>query len=492
MPSVDPAAVARRVAKRGFNVSPAAASELAAAPDTTAAIDATIEALPDDAVAITATDLPNEWPTGNDPSSSTGNRQTVPPSRVNAPHETEGGDRTIAVAGDVTGASTGTGEYGDFITLFRDRYERLSSVLTGRVSHRSARSLANARGGSEVGMIGMVNEIRSTRNGHWLIELEDTTGAFPTLVLGDAEIAELVPTLLYDEVIGVSGRLSDDAGMLFVESIHFPDVPRTNTPSTADRPVEAALISDVHVGSKEFLTDAWDAFAAWLHTEEASRIEYLLIAGDMVEGVGVYPGQDSDLAIIDIYEQYERFSEELKKVPGDLEVIMIPGNHDAVRLAEPQPGFADDITEMLAAHDPTVVANPSTVTIESVDILLYHGASLDTVIAEIPHEGVNYETPHRVMMQLLKKRHLAPSYGGGIRIAPEERDYLVIDSIPDVFHAGHVHTMGVGTYNGVRVVNSGCWQAQTDYQRRNNLEPTPGRAPILDLSTLDITIRKFV
>ena len=492
MTAADPAEVARRLAKRGYNVTPAAAKALAAAPDTTAAIDAAVAQVPADTLAIDEGDLPRDWAESDDPTFSPGNQQTVSDSTELSPLEMKGSDRTISVVGDVTGASTGTGDYGDFISLFRDRHQRLSAMLNGRVSHRSARSLANGRGGSEVGMIGMVNEIRSTRNGHWLIELEDTTGAFPTLVLADAEIAELVPTLLHDEVIGVAGRLSDDSGMLFVESIHFPDVPRTNTPSTADRHVEAALISDVHVGSKEFLADAWNSFTEWLHSDEAQRIEYLLIAGDMVEGVGVYPGQDSDLAIIDIYEQYEAFAEELKKIPGDLDVIMIPGNHDAVRLAEPQPGFADDIRDIMAVHDPTIVANPSMVTIESVDILLYHGASLDTVIAETPRDEVRYEKPHRVMTQLLKKRHLAPSYGGGIRIAPEERDYLVIDSIPDVFHAGHVHTLGVGTYNGVRVLNSGCWQAQTDYQRRNNLDPVPGRAPILNLETLDITIRKFV
>jgi len=36
----------------------------------------------------------------------------------------------------MTGRSTGTGEYRDFVATFRDRYERLSSKLRGRVTHR--------------------------------------------------------------------------------------------------------------------------------------------------------------------------------------------------------------------------------------------------------------------------------------------------------------------------------------------------------------------
>ena len=40
-------------------------------------------------------------------------------------------------------------------------------------------------------------------------------------------------------------------------------------------------------------------------------------------------------------------------------------------------------------------------------------------------------------------------------------------------------------------VNSGCWQAQTDFQKSVNIDPDAGYAPILDLDTLDMTVRKF-
>ena len=429
-----------------------------------------------------------------------------------SPHETEGSPSTerkemaaepakkqaqirtptpADITGDITGRSTGTGEYSQFVTTFRDRYEQLSKLLRGRVNHRPATAIAEMPGGSDAEMIGLVNDIRSTASGHWLIELEDTTGTFPALVMKDRPIAELVDELLLDECIAVQGTLADDSGILFADSIHFPDVPRTFRPSTADRHVQAALISDVHVGSQEFMADAWNRFAEWLHTPEAEHVEYLLIAGDMVEGVGVYPNQDEELDIVDIFDQYEAFSEHLKAVPGDMEIVMIPGNHDAVRLAEPQPGFDEELRNIMSAHNPRITGNPSLVTIEGVSVLMYHGVSLDEVIAEHPEEKASYDNPHKAMYQLLKKRHVAPQYGGRMRLAPETKDYLTIDTVPDIFHTGHVHKLGWGKYHNVLAVNSGCWQAQTAFQEKVNIDPDAAHAPIVDLDTLEMTVRKF-
>ncbi len=399
--------------------------------------------------------------------------------------------RSVEVGNNMTGYSKGTGEYGDFVATFRDRYDRLAGTLRGRINHRNATAIRASPGGGEAGMIGMISDIRSTASGHWLIELEDTTGTFPCLVMKDRAIAEMVDELLYDEVIAVEGTISDDGGILFVDELYFPDIPRTYEPSTADRHVQAALVSDVHVGSQEFRADAWSEFASWLHTPEAARIEYLLIAGDMVEGVGVYPEQDKELDIVDIFDQYRAFSEYLKEVPGNIDIVMIPGNHDAVRLAEPQPGFDEELREIMTAHDARIVSNPAVVNVEGVSVFMYHGVSLDEVIAELPEAKANYDEPHLAMYQLLKKRHVAPQFGNHTRIAPEERDHLVIEEVPDVFHTGHVHKLGWGKYRNVLAVNSGCWQAQTTFQKNVNIDPDVGFAPILDLDTLDMTIRKF-
>ncbi|OYR71262.1 DNA-directed DNA polymerase II small subunit [Halorubrum ezzemoulense] len=568
MPLESNARIAKALAERGYNAEREAVTLLAGATDPTAAIAATADRAPDEALRITADHVreaidhtdksaapPDE--TGQSPVETKGSSATEPgatetvadpvttdgasamdvdtgaasdPATADAPTVDPGtadpltADPTTAdsptadpatadsptvdsataadtsrdldlrdleVGNDMTGRSTGTGEYSDFVTTFRDRYERLSKVLRGRVNHRPAEAIANMPGGSDAAMIGLVNDVRSTKSGHWLVELEDTTGTFPALVMKDKGLADVVDEILLDECVAVEGTLADDAGILFADSLHFPDVPRTHNPGGADRHVQAALISDVHVGSDEFMADAWHSFADWLHTPEADPVEYILLAGDMVEGVGVYPDQDEELDIVDIYEQYEAFAEHLKEVPADTEIVMIPGNHDAVRLAEPQPGFNDEIRAIMDVHDARIVSNPATVSVEGVEVLMYHGVSLDEVIAELPEEKASYDEPHKAMYQLLKKRHVAPQFGGHTRVAPEERDYLVIEDVPDVFHTGHVHKLGWGKYHNVLAVNSGCWQAQTDFQKSVNIDPDAGYAPILDLDTLDMTVRKF-
>ena len=488
VPLDTPATVARALAERGYNAEREAVTLLARAAAPEEAIERAIATAPADAVTITREHVRGAVEAGSSEAAA------VPPS-AGSPPETGGvaraGAAALAVRRDMTGESTGTGVYGDFVATFRDRYERLSGLLRNRVTHRPTTALGEMSGGSETACIGMVSDVRSTANGHWLVELEDPAGTFPCLVSKGSEAAAAVDQLLLDEVVAVSGRLADDSGILFVDALYYPDVPRTFRPTTAERPVQAALVSDLHVGSQEFLADAWGSFADWLHTEDAARVEYLLVAGDMVEGVGVYPGQEDELDIVDIYAQYEAFSEHLKAVPGDLEIVLIPGNHDAVRLAEPQPGFDEELRSIMGAHDARVASNPATVELEGVSVLMYHGVSLDEVIAELPADLASYDEPHKAMYQLLKKRHVAPQFGERTRLAPEARDYLVIDEVPDVFHAGHVHKLGIGRYHNVTVVNSGCWQAQTAFQRRVNIEPDAGYAPILDLDTLEVTIRKF-
>jgi DNA polymerase II small subunit len=541
--------VVRELTSRGYNADREAVTLLANTDDPSGAVERAVDAAPGDAITLTVDHVREvlEDTTSTDPSapSTEPRSQQTTSSRGNNPHENHSAEsgspaetkgvgnaggasaespspartpsgrasrdgaaddtdaastqrdvhdadlRSLDISGDITGESTGTGEYKDFVATFRDRYDRLSKKLRGRVNHRPTDALHSMPGGSEAAVVGMVNDVRSTASGHWLVELEDTNGVFPALVMKDRDIAAHVDELLTDEVIAVEGSLSSDGGILFVDELYFPEIPRTHDPSTADRHVQAALVSDVHVGSQEFAAREWTAFADWLHTEEADAVEYLLVAGDMVEGVGVYPNQDEELDIVDIYDQYETFAEHLKDVPGDVEIVMIPGNHDAVRLAEPQPAFDEELRDIMSAHDATITGNPSTVTVEGVDILMYHGVSIDEVIAEHPGEDVSYDNPHRAMEQLLKKRHVAPQFGGRTRLAPEKEDYLVIDDVPDVFHTGHVHKLGVGGYHHVRLVNSGCWQHQTAFQESVNIQPDVATAPILDLDTLDVMVRKF-
>jgi DNA polymerase II small subunit len=165
-----------------------------------------------------------------------------------------------------------------------------------------------------------------------------------------------------------------------------------------------------------------------------------------------------------------------------------PGNHDAVRPAEPQPAFPKDITDMFDSQVLSV-GNPCYVEIEGRLILSYHGRSMDDLIGGI--QGLTYNNPLDAMKEMLRRRHLAPIYGGKTPIAPEKKDFLVIDTVPDFFVTGHVHGAGISDYRGVRLINASTWQAQTGYQRMHNFNPDPAKLPVVHLGTGKCVMKNF-
>ena len=232
------------------------------------------------------------------------------------------------------------------------------------------------------------------------------------------------------------------------------------------------------MGSDTFLEDAWNRFGDWLQDSDAS---YLLIAGDLVDGIGVYPNQEQELTITNIYEQYDVLGRMLRDIPSRIRIIVSPGNHDVVRAAEPQPAIPPEFTGTFPANC-TLVENPALVSLQGVMVQMYHGRSLDDLISLVP--GATYENVAPMMAGMLQRRHLAPTYGRKTPIAAGSEDSMVIEPVPEVLHTGHVHIMGVTEYRGVLCVNSGTWQSQTSFQKQMNITPTPAKAVLLDLQTL--------
>ena len=381
-----------------------------------------------------------------------------------------------------------------FGRLFRDRYQRLFSIVRERMDTKSSASVSSTKSlapGKKVKVAGLLSD-RSSKRGVVELRVDDPTGTLKVVCQeGPAEKAALEAPLDSMVVVEVSKAKS---GQLFTNSVVLPDVPGRRVVSSSHR-VYAVLLSDVHVGSRMFLADDFSRFLRWLNgdlgdKDLVSRIKYLVIAGDLVDGVGVYPGQEFQLSERDPKKQYELAAQLLKQVPGHIQIVISPGNHDAVRQALPQPAVAVDMAESLYAMDNVRwVGDPAYIKLHGVTILVYHGKSLDDVIATTPN--LAYDRPTDAMKLLLRARHLAPTYGKRTALAPELRDYMVVDQVPDVFHVGHVHTYGELSYRGTLLVNSGTWQAQTQFQSNMGMEPTPSIVPVLDLSTLKAVRRSF-
>jgi DNA polymerase II small subunit len=407
----------------------------------------------------------------------------------------------IKVLDDPTSTLSTTGSVEEYQEYFLDRFRRLQKFLRQRMDAKDATSISEALrapANAKVKVIGMLTEKRESKQRTYL-RLEDEEATVTVLVYADLDSSarERAQALLLDQVVCISATKTRN-DLLILEDIFFPDIPQ-KTPRKASEPVYAALISDLHVGSRQFMREGFNRFLLWLNgklgdahwREIASYVKYVVIAGDLVDGVGIYPNQTKELLIHDIHRQYRAVSKYLEQIPDYIELLVTPGNHDASRKALPQPALPKDYAEPIyEARKVHSLGNPCSISLHDVELLVYHGRSLDDVIANSPN--ASFTTPEKAMKILLQSRHLAPIYGQRTPIAPGKRDHLVIERVPDIFHAGHVHVQAHDRYRGVLMVNSGAWQGKTEYQSKMGLEPTPGIVPIVDLQTLQVTTLSFM
>jgi DNA polymerase II small subunit len=407
----------------------------------------------------------------------------------------------IDIIKDITGNSICEGTTNDFTKLFVNRYNSLRKIL-----RLQRRELANAipinkikkSGFKDIQIIGIVKDVRNTINGHRLLELEDESDTITCIALKkQRDVLRMANEVVLDEIIGIRGQLSKNGDLLVIRSVVFPDISIHYESHKADITVYAAFLSDIHVGSKQFMQDEWQGFLRWINGEMgnsrqrdvAGKIKYIIIPGDVVDGIGIYPDQDKELSIVDVYRQYEALAEQLKLIPDHISMIIQPGNHDAVRPAEPQPTFEKEIQELFSDMNMTFVGNPCYFSLHGVEVLSYHGQSLLDFATNIQH--LKYNDPVEIMKVMLRKHHLAPTYGGYTPLAPEHLDYMVIDRIPDIFVTGHVHLAQFSDYRGVKLINASSWQSQTSYQKMLNFIPDSAKLPIVDLKTGNVTMMDF-
>ena len=389
---------------------------------------------------------------------------------------------------DITGESTCEGKINDFAMYFKNRYHTIRRLIERRRDFGRAVDIARAKElDRETKIVGIVYEKNTTKNGHTMLTLEDETGVAKVLISKDSDIAN--EAFVHDEVVGVSVKPTVSGTLLMAQKVFRPDIPKDHVWEESDTPSKIAFLSDVHVGSTTFLEDTWYRMVSWLKANSVKEdIHYLVFPGDVVDGIGVFPDQDKELEIKDIYTQYEKLAEYLKDIPDHIKMVVHPGNHDACRLAEPQPALNKVFTKSFDSNI-LMLGNPVYLNVEGRTVLTYHGKSMDDWISGM--QGMSYDHPLKVMKEMCVRRHLAPIYGQRNALAPEKKDYLVIDHVPDIFVSGHVHGAGQEIYNGVRMINASTWQDQTEYQRMHNFNPDPGIMPIVSLSDGRVDMRNF-
>ncbi len=388
-------------------------------------------------------------------------------------------------------------EVRDWVSYYLNRFEKIEKILSQREDMKDLTRISELKNGN-ASLIAMIYDIKKTMKGNYLVKIEDPTGILNGIVMKNKECFKKMSEIVPDQVVGIKGRMS--GRFFFIDDIILPDIVEKEKPNIKED-TYLVILSDTHVGSRMFLPKEFNRFLDWINgkignlsqMEMAKKVRYVLISGDLVDGVGVYPEQEKELEINDIYKQYEKFTELISKIPENIPIVLIPGNHDAVRIAEPQPIIPKDVVKSL--YDlPNVIptSNPSLVNLHgSVDVLMYHGYSFDYLISNVEYlEKYGYERADLIMRFLLRSRHLAPIHGSTM-IAPLPEDFLVIDEVPHILATAHIHKAKVGNYKGVLTITSSCFQGKTTFQERVGHHPEPARVPVVNLKDMSVRLMRF-
>ncbi len=422
--------------------------------------------------------------------------QTVAGTSVNLVHHYETAERKWEVK--------------DFVSYFNARFKSIEKMLQGRqelTNLTSISRLKNITDRQTVSIIGMVVEKDLTKNDNFIFTVEDKTGVTKVLVSKNSEFYSLAKDTMLDEVIGITGSTGKD--ILFSTRVVVPDIHIQDLKKCEDD-IYALILSDIHVGSTNFLPNNFEAFIEWINgksksveqQELAAKIKYVFVVGDLIDGVGIFPKQEDELSITDIYEQYRVVVEYLKRIPSDKQMIIIPGNHEAIRLSEPQPRFDKKFAAPLwELKNAIICANPCTINIHGSEhfsgfnFLIYHGYSYSYYadnVDSIRMSGRNMsDRTDLVMKYLLQRRHLAPSHGSNLYIPDPNKDALVIETVPDFFISGHIHKIAMMHYRGVDIICGSCWQSKSTFQEKMGHLPEPCKIPIINLKTRKISILDF-
>lgn len=378
-----------------------------------------------------------------------------------------------------------------FQSLFDSRFTKLKRIISDRPESRMLKSISSVtavKSNDDMYVGGLVSSKNSERNIIRVV-LEDSTGTIEVIVF-DEDLKKTADLLLIDQFAMVRITAGKNGGHI-CKDIILPDIP-DHAPNRSENEAYAVFLSDLHVGSKFFMEEEMRSFVSWLSTPDpvARKVRFMILGGDVIDGVGIYPNQDKELVHKTLEEQLEKLMNILKDVPKNVKIIIIPGNHDPGRRALPQPAIPEKYNQALWNQENiTMLGNPAMVSLNGVKVLIFHGQSIDDIVKTTP--GLSYDQPVNVMKQLLKARHLSPVYGSQTPLAPEMEDLMIIDDVPDIFHVGHVHVTQLDIYKGILLLNSGTWQKQTPFQASVGISPTPGLAILVNLKTFKVYQKDF-
>lgn len=232
------------------------------------------------------------------------------------------------------------------------------------------------------------------------------------------------------------------------KSIHH-DIDRVyENPISNDKEIIFGVVSDLHFGSSSCQITALNEFAEIC---KKRGVEHILVAGDILAGHNVYPGQNMDLYALGADEQEQSC---LLNLPKGFQWYMIGGNHDysfikqsghnAIRYLS----YKRNDIHYLGFDEATIQLLPN------VSAKLWH-----------PSGGCPYSVSYRLQK--------------GIERITIDELYQLSDRRKEntdlrFFFAGHLHIQMQALFGGICGMQCGTFEGSTNYLKRKGLVPNVG------------------
>ncbi|MDP8023406.1 MAG: hypothetical protein ACP5LF_01450 [Nitrososphaeria archaeon] len=306
--------------------------------------------------------------------------------------------------------------YEELNIMLNDRYKRMKDLWLQRPTKTSLFGLnfIKTKGKEEMWSFALI--VQKISNENYEILADDGKGVFRLKISNKRVYDEIMP----GSCVAIKINPSDFSVTDF-EDVEFPEVKRKKIKG------KIALISDLMLGSNKV--------EPFFDSLKAIKPDGVFLLGNAVDSLAYIKNGISPM------EGYRKVSELLSELPKRIIKVIIPGHTDSTGKALPQKPVSYKVAkDLYSAQNVRLLSNPSYLTINSSNFLLYN--------AYYMFKSSGMPEQH-IVKKLLKIRHLAPTLGS-VPIVPSVSDRLIIEDVPEYFFLG-------GGKEKVDLIYKGVW-----------------------------------
>ena len=181
----------------------------------------------------------------------------------------------------------------DFVYYLRSRFHDIRNIIKERKDLNNLVSIDKlSEKRQSVSVVGIVFNKMISKNKNIMLDIEDLTGRIRILINKEKkDLYDKGKNILPDDIICVRGF--GDREIIFSNDVIYPDS-YLNEKTKLEREESVAFISDIHVGSNNFLEDNFLKFIKWLNGEtgdkaqikEALKVKMAVFALNVMIGEG--------------------------------------------------------------------------------------------------------------------------------------------------------------------------------------------------------------